>query len=264
MIQLENAVAKPVSLDRAVAEMLEVNASNDWFIGSYWPENKPRVLRMIRDVMSRFPPGARILDVGCGMGYISFLFARLGYRVMATDGWRLPERDELFGRHGIAFEYGNLNQLDPFADFPRDFDVVLMGEVIEHILNCPMDLIRSAGDAARSGALLVLTTPNPATLMNVWRLLRNKNSMWGTRDFATQPKMNGGAIIIEGDIHYREYTAQELREMTEGAGFRVLSSSYVSFGVSGAQPIWKRLVKQLTIFDNRLLAGGHYVLAEKV
>ena len=262
---IDHCVSNKVSLDRAIDELLAAHSDNRWFVDAYWPENKDRVLRMVADVKGQFPDGARVLDVGCGNGYISFLFARIGYDVTAVDAWMPPERENLFASAGVKFIYANLNHLAPFAGFRRDFDVILMGEVIEHILNCPLDLLRSAGGAARPGALLVLTTPNPATLMNVWRLLRNRHCVWGTRDFMAHPKIDGGKIITEADINYREYTAMDLHWMIKEAGFHVVASHYVMIGPSNAQPTWKRRLKESRVvaplFRTRLFGSGHYIVA---
>jgi 2-polyprenyl-3-methyl-5-hydroxy-6-metoxy-1,4-benzoquinol methylase len=253
-------------IQEAVDELLASQAGNTWFVNEYWPENRGRVMRMIADVTRRFPNGASLLDIGCGVGYISVLFARLGYSVTATDAWELPERDQKFRQLGVNFYYSNLNQLDPFGGEERRFDVILAGEVIEHILNCPVDLLRSAGAVARPGALLVLTTPNPATVMNSWRLLRNRHSLWGTQAFMAHPKIEGGKIITEADIHYREYTGEEIRWMLETAGFTVSEMRYLPIGSSGIQPMWKRWIKEFSltraILHTRPFAASHYVLAE--
>jgi len=255
------------NLEKAIEELLVRHAANSWFVNEYWPENRNRVTQMILDVKDRFPAGSSLLDIGCGTGYISFLFARLGYSVTATDVWDLPERDEMFRQFGVDFFCSNLNELDPFKFVGRQFDVILMGEVIEHILNCPIDLIRSSAAIGRPGAMLVLSTPNPATAMNAWRLLRNRYSLWGTRAFIEQPKIQGGKIISEGDIHYREYTADELRWMLETGGFSIRTIGYLSIGSSRTQSIWKRWIKDFpltkAILATRLCAATHYVIAEK-
>ena len=263
----KNMVSTTNEMENAVKELLRRNAANTWFINEYWPENRNRVVQIVSDVCSRFPVGSSLLDIGCGTGYISFLFSRLGYSVCATDVWDLPERDDMFRECNVDFFSSNLNDLDPFKTVRRQFDVVLMGEVIEHILNCPVDLIKSAAAVARAGALLILSTPNPATVMNAWRLLRNHYSLWGTRSFIEQPKIKDGRIISDGDIHYREYSGEELRWMLETAELSILEMRYLSIGSSRTQPVWKRLIKNSpvakAILATRLCAPTHYVLAEK-
>lgn len=257
-------------IEQAIAAMCREFKGNDWMLGEHWPLNEPHVRLMIADVMSRFPPGpnVRVLDVGCFNGYISFLFKQLGYQVTGTDIYELDHRDALFARAGIEFVHANMNDLHPFRHLEAEsFDIVIIAQVIEHILNHPLGLIRSLADAMRPCGLMILTTPNPATIMNAMRTLRGRSSLWGTNDFIDQPKFDE-RIISQGEIHYREYTRVELCHMLEGAGLRVEQSRYLGLGNSRSQSTWKKLAKSNPLIrkltSQRLFASNHYFLARKV
>ncbi len=265
-------MSKPnkAAVDQAIAAMLAEFRGNDWMVNDHWPLNEPHVRMMIADVMARFPPEAnvRILDVGCFNGYISFLFRRLGYQVTGTDVCQLEDREAIFAKAGISFEFSNLNDAEPFNSFTAEqFDVVIIAQVIEHILNHPLGLIRSLVHTMRPGALMILTTPNPATIMNAVRVLRGRSLLWGTDDFIDHAKFGSGQIISEGEIHYREYTKAELRHMLEGAGLRVELTRYLALGDSVTQSAFKRLLKNnplaRRLTSRRLLASNHYFLARK-
>ncbi|MBC8030782.1 MAG: methyltransferase domain-containing protein [Pyrinomonadaceae bacterium] len=258
-------------IDQAIAAMLDEYRGNDWMLNEHWPLNEPHVRLMIADVMARFPPGpnVRLLDVGCFNGYISFLFKHLGYHVTGTDVCELEDRRAIFEKAGIEFESSNLNDAEPFKHLAAEqFDIVIIAQVIEHILSHPLGLIRSLADTMRTGGLMILTTPNPATLMNAIRVLRGRSLLWGTNDFIDHPKFERGEIISQGEIHYREYTSAELRHMLEGAGLRVELSRYLGLGDSSTQSPLKKLVKNnplsKTLTSYRLLASNHYFLARKV
>jgi len=263
-----NDVANDV--DRAIAAMLAEYRGNEWMLNEHWPLNEPHVRLMIADVMARFPPGPkiRLLDVGCFNGYISFLFNYLGYHVTGTDICELEDRRTIFEKAGIEFEFSNLNDREPFKHLAREqFDVVIIAQVIEHILNHPLGLIRSLADTMRPDGLMILTTPNPATIMNAIRVLRGRPLLWGTNDFIDQPKFERNEIISQGEIHYREYTSAELRHMLEGAGLRVEQSRYLGLGDSSTQSTLKKFVKHNPLSRKltslRLMASNHYFLARK-
>jgi len=115
-------------VNQAIAAMLDEFRGNDWMLNEHWPLNEPHVRMMIADVMARFPPGpqARVLDVGCFNGYISFLFRQLGYQVTGTDVCELEDRETIFAKAGIGFEFSNLNDAEPFNHFAAEqFDVVI-------------------------------------------------------------------------------------------------------------------------------------------
>ncbi len=162
-----------------------------------------------------------------------------------------------------------MNDLHPFGHLTAEsFDIVIIAQVIEHILNHPLGLIRSLADAMRPGGLMILTTPNPATIMSAMRVLRGRSILWGTNDFIDEPKIDESRIISQGDIHYREYTRVELCHMLEGAGLRVEQSRYLGLGNSRSQSTWKKLAKSNPLIrkltSQRLFASNHYFLAHKV
>ncbi len=270
MMQENGVTSASAEIERAISAMLNEYRDNEWMLNEHWPLNEPHVRLMIADVSARYPPGSnvRLLDVGCFNGYISYLFKLLGYHVTGTDICELEDRRGIFERAGIEFVMANLNHDEPFRHLaPEQFDIVIIAQVIEHILNHPLGLIRSLAHIMRSGGLMILTTPNPTTVMSAIRVLRGRSMLWGTNDFIDQPKVDGGRIISQGEIHYREYTSAELRHMLEGAGLRVEQSLYLGLGDSGTQSALKRLVKNnpLTrkLTSRRLLASNHYFLARK-
>jgi 2-polyprenyl-3-methyl-5-hydroxy-6-metoxy-1,4-benzoquinol methylase len=259
------------AVERAIAVMRNEYRDNEWMLNEYWPLNEQHVRLMIKDVTARFPasPTVRVLDVGCMNGYMSVIFKQLGYHVTGTDGWELEDRRAIFDRAGIDFFYSNMNDLQPFQHLAAEpFDVVIIAQVIEHILNHPLGLIRSLADAMRSRGLMILTTPNPATVMSAMRVLRGRSLLWGTSEFIDQQKIGDGQVISQGDIHYREYTSAELFHMLEGAGLQVEESRYLGLGNSRSQPGWKRLLKgnpvTQRLMSRRLFASNHYFLARKV
>src|SRR5206468_2882198 len=112
--------------------------------------------------------------------FVAYLFRKCGYEVWATDAFDNDERDRLFEKLGILYRTTNLNDPVPLSDYaPDSFDVVLLGEVFEHILNHPAGLLKSINRILCRGGLLVLTTPNPSTLANAVRVLRDTHLLWG-------------------------------------------------------------------------------------
>ncbi len=252
----------------AVVNLRRAFADNPWFSDIHWPENEERIRTMITDRVSRFPEGGRVLDVGCFNGYLSLLLKWSGFEVIGTDMEALDDRTRLFAQHGVIFREANLNDVDPFPFInPGTIDVVMLGEVIEHVLNYPLGLLRSLFAGLRLGGLMIVTTPNPSNFMNAARALLGRPLMWGTEQFVSTAKFDGKTIIYRGDIHYREYTTSELRELLEAAGFEVEAIHYMGMGISAQQPALKRWIKRNVIgrqlIKRRLFACTQYVVARK-
>jgi 2-polyprenyl-3-methyl-5-hydroxy-6-metoxy-1,4-benzoquinol methylase len=270
MMMSKLAKVQPPLIEEAIAAMLAEYGDNDWMLKEHWPLNEPHVRLMVSDVLARIAPGTdvRLLDVGCFNGYMSVVFKGLGYDVTGTDACELETRDAIFKKLGIEFIGANFNELQLFARPPaKPFDIIIIAQVIEHILNHPAGLVRSLAEMMRPGGLMIITTPNPVTMMGAVRVLRGRSLLWGTTDFIDEPKIQGGKIITKGEIHYREYTGDELRHLIESAGLRVEKSLYLGLGNSRSQSALKRMVKSnplmKKLMSRRLFGSNHYFLARK-
>jgi 2-polyprenyl-3-methyl-5-hydroxy-6-metoxy-1,4-benzoquinol methylase len=140
--------------------------------------------------IERLLPGdvKKVLDIGCGNGFIASRLAREGYVVtgidVSQDGVILAKKaypDLVFE---VASVYDNL--ADRFGD---DFDLVVSSEVMEH-LYFPARLLQSAYSVLRAGGSLIVTTPYHGYLKNLALSLVNKwdehhNVQWeeGTSSF---------------------------------------------------------------------------------
>lgn len=101
-----------------------------------------------------------VLDIGCGAGTQSLLWADAGHRVRAIDV-NAPLIDVGRGRAAerhlsVQFSIGSAMQL-PFAD--RSADVVLMAELLEHVAGWEESLSEVVR-VLRPGGLLHLSTSN--------------------------------------------------------------------------------------------------------
>jgi SAM-dependent methyltransferase len=254
-------------LNPGIREMLEYFAGNEWFTNSYWPENEPRVRLLLTDLARLTEQGGLVFEPGCGNGFISFLASRMGYSVTATDAWHPEDRDALFKRANVRCFASNLNAADPWPELADGtFDAILFGEVFEHLLNHPVGLLRQLHRVLKPGGVLLLTTPNPSTLANALRVLFDRHSLWGTEAFASTPKIVDDKIIDQGDIHYREYRAAELRSYLSAAGFDVEVSRYMYLGSPAAESTKKRVLKRLlgpSLMHRRLFASSNYLVARR-
>jgi len=254
----------------AVRGLLDEFTWNPWFTKSYWPENEPRIRLMARLALERFPAaeGRRAMEVGCASGFVAYLFRLLGFEVSAIDAYEDEKRDELFRKGGVAYQATNLNAVDPLSEFPQEsFDLILLGEVFEHILNQPAGLLRSIFRLLRPGGLLILTTPNPSTLANAIRVLRDGYVLWGTAEFLNETKLDGGRIIDLGDIHYREYPARIVRDLLTEVGYHVDGVRYVRTGNAPTHSLHKRLIKSLLqrsgLASLRAFSPGYVIWASR-
>lgn len=105
---------------------------------------------------SQRKPHLKILEVGCGFGYLTYALAKAGYDVRGIDISQVAV-DQATKRYGPLF------QCEDIYDFAKrmgpSYDVVIFTEVIEHIPDV-RGFLKAAGDLLLPGGSLVMTTPN--------------------------------------------------------------------------------------------------------
>ena len=114
-------------------------------------------------------PGKRVLDLGCRSGAVSRHYAPGNELVgVDVDAGAL----ERAAQHGVHAVVGDVEEPLPFDD--ESFDVVVAGELIEHVRD-PQLLAAEAARVLRRGGRLVGSTPNSYRLQGRFRFLRGRH-----------------------------------------------------------------------------------------
>ena len=153
--------------------------------------------------LAAIPPGARVLDIGCGDGRLADALTERGCTVVGIDAVPPPRgvRLQSFHRH-------DLDEL-PLPVDVEDFDVVLLLDVVEHLKSPEAFLTRLRADAAENPDLvLIISTGNVGFAL--------------TRLLLLVGQFNYGKRGILDMTHTRLFTFPTLRRLLDGAGFEVL------------------------------------------
>lgn len=171
----------------------------------------------------RLKEGARVLDVGCGNGYLVGWCIERGCVGVGLDlsktGIEIARREHPEGRFELLA--ADENVLKNLREDP--FDVVVSTEVVEH-LYAPRDWARGCLAALRPGGRLICSTPYHGYIKNLALSLTDK---W---DHHWKPLWDGG--------HIKFWSPMTLAKLLTECGFE-----NVQWVGAGRLPqLWKSLV----------------------
>ena len=92
------------------------------------------------------PPPRKILDVGCGTGVLAAMLTDYGYIVTGID--ISDQAIEKCREKGLNAYVQDLSE--PFTFQERDFDCILMSEVLEHLVD-PVQALQNLREILKPG-----------------------------------------------------------------------------------------------------------------
>jgi SAM-dependent methyltransferase len=186
-----------------------------------WSAAEERYAYVRRLLSTTRPPPADLVELGAAPGAQCIALASVGYRVTAVDLGEASDEwgDEASGSMASAFARAGVKLLlwdldsTPYPLEDESFDLALMTEVLEHLREYPLQALAEVRRILRPGGLLVLTTPNAASLQNRLRLVFGKS---------VHTPLGDWMFGLPHARHAREYTATELRQLVIRAGLEVV------------------------------------------
>lgn len=219
---------------------------------------RPTLCRF-RDWVPRPADGeTRLMDIGCYQPAIGY-YAALGWREIigvakeegeCSFGTTYTTADGAVARnHILDVETETIPRPD------ETVDAVLMMEVFEHFGLDPMHAMAEANRVLRPGGLLVFSTPNAASFINLWRIAHGSGPYTGLEfsGFST-------------NRHNRIYDCEELCGVMAAAGFEVERCTSRGYGedkpgvrMAAFESFWK-VSDALTRFrTRRRIERGDYI-----
>lgn len=185
---------------------------------SYFKQHVSRLIRTLTlTPVARI--GDRVLEVGCYLQLTAALQHLLGYKVRGCYlGSGGQDRKMIRSREGSIFEcvIDLFNcEKDQFPYEDQYFATVLCCEVIEHLKEDPMHMMREINRVLKPDGTLVLTTPNATSLRAVNAVLSGDHPAY----YNAYPGPDSQPF--DSPRHEREYTPKELVRLLSHSGFTV-------------------------------------------
>jgi glycosyltransferase involved in cell wall biosynthesis len=151
-------------------------------------------------VLDAVPAGARVLDLGAGPGGMARELAKKGCQTAVVDRHKPAE--------AVPGVQVYVQDLDAEARLPvRDFQYLLLLDVIEHLQNPERFLSRLRAQLDYDQKTLLLTTPNIAFVVQ--------------RVMLALGQFNYGKAGILDRTHTRLFTFRSIKQLLEDEGFRI-------------------------------------------
>jgi len=163
----------------------------------------------IKFILDNIPDNnLKILDIGCWDGSYAIRYKKntnivYGIESSLTSAKRAQKL-------GIVVKQGDFMVGQYFQD--TKFDIVVAGELIEHVFDTDL-FLKIIHKMLKKGGKLILTTPNIASLPRRLLLLLGKSPVIDNR------------IVGETAGHIRYFTFDGIYEILKDNGFKVLKSS---------------------------------------
>jgi len=204
----------------------------DYFSNSIvTPEVKQELIGYINEAFNRIiatfqliPDGneGKILEIGANPYFLTLLIKKYrNYEISLinyfgendnTDATQTIDNEKYGEKHTFIFK--NINIEKEILPYPEKyFDVVIYGEVIEHLIENPIFSLYNIHRILKDDGVLIVSTPNVYRYQNVIKFFcYHKFSIY-------DPYSNYGVY----GRHNREYTMYELQDILEKTGFSVIS-----------------------------------------
>lgn len=181
----------------------------------------PDVLKQIRVLYHE--RSARIIDIGCGNGYVASKIAELGNTVIAVDVSKDGIDIARNSYPNVQFEVCSLYNDDLVTITGLQVDCVISLEVVEHLF-FPKRLFELSHRILRDGGHLIISTPYHGYLKNLALSLFNG---W---DQHFKVDQDGG--------HIKYFSKNTLTHMARAVGFRNIKY----LGVGRYPWLWKSMI----------------------
>lgn len=182
-------------------------------------------------MFSMIPQGSRVLETGCANGRFS--------RVLVEHGCSVTGIELDPGAASQAADFceqvivGNLEDPDLQQQIPGGFDILLFGDVLEHLAQ-PWNVLRALRSKLNPRGCIVVSIPNVAH--------------WDARIGLLFGKFDYQDEGVLDSTHLRFFTRRTVWEMLEQTGYRVVSADRVT-----RLPFWLYKIRLVRRFAPKLL-----------
>ena len=203
--------------------------NKDFYSDSAWGASNSRTVIEQRELLAikimshrLQSDSTKMLDLGCGDGcFLEALSKRFAnWKLSGADGSSVQISKAQLRLPSAELKIADFSASLPFAD--SEFDVLFIGEIIEHMIN-PDDFLKEARRVLKDGGLICLTTPNLLAWYNRCLILLGFSPIfveYSTTDARVGYGWLKGLKAKTPVGHLRIYQPDALKDLLELTGFK--------------------------------------------
>ena len=235
-----------------------IRKDREYFAGSVW--RYAATLDQLGTAFGRSLDDITVLDVGAFPGHLAALLSRREHaRVTAVTLVTSEAFECHMHSHGVGVAVCDVER-GPLPAVDGSVDIVLCCEVIEHLDGDVRHVLAEARRVVRDDGLLLLTTPNHASLAHRWTLARGR-SVYPAIDNPDYP-FYAGAGVRNPMRHVREFTVGEIAALLGEARFTRVSVDTVSPPLTAGRTLsWRgALIDRALHYAQALVANSRALI----
>jgi 2-polyprenyl-3-methyl-5-hydroxy-6-metoxy-1,4-benzoquinol methylase len=193
-----------------------------------------------RAILAEVGAGARVLDVGCASGYLAAELSARGCTVVGLEPD--PESAAEAEAHSASVVVGAIDSPEARAQISGQFDFVVFGDVLEHLVD-PWEALRYARGLLGPAGVVIASIPNVAA----WPV--RLNLLAGAFEYTD--------VGLLDRTHLRFFTRASAHELVRSSGFAIDRERFVHLERPPG-PLRRRLPFAMSLVDRtlaRLLPG---------
>ncbi len=200
--------------------------------------------------MKRFKPSGKFFEIGCGMGYFLDYVGENGYEVSGIEYAAL-------GTQACRTKFGldvAQSSFEAWPATPEAYDVIFMGDVLEHLVD-PLEMLKKAHGMLKPNGIVAAEVPSTF------------NSILGRAAVASMSLLGKQRKMPMPPYHINEFTPATLRKILFKAGYsdvkiiqRIKKPSTITLRGS----LFDRAVKKSLQYPNYVITKSVGILGDRL
>jgi 2-polyprenyl-3-methyl-5-hydroxy-6-metoxy-1,4-benzoquinol methylase len=200
--------------------------------------------------ISKYKPAGKFFEVGCGMGYFLDYARGHGYSVSGIEYAQLGTRT-CREKFGLNVEQGSFEE---FQARPDQYDVIFMGDVLEHLTQ-PLEMLQKAHLMLKPSGIVAVEVPS------MFNSATGRLAVLGLRMLKTNKKMP------MPPYHVNEFTPKTLRALLLKSGYKeavVIQRIKQPRSITLRGSILEKATKKILHYPNYTITKAFGVLGDRL